>query len=135
MSYRVVEVQRTREVPVAAVLARKQGDALVKWLRDSLINGYDPETGDVRPRKGDGKPLGFDTGRLARGLRLVSAGSTRTSAKFEVRVSPDRVMLEEVRVELGGMSFIERHNIITTQGRAAEPIAEATEEYMRSLRL
>lgn len=134
MSYRVIEVKRTPALPVAAVLAKRQAEALVVWLRDCLVNGYDPETGEARPRKGDGKPLGYDTGKLARGLRAVSAGATRASARYRVTVSPDRAMLEEARPELGGLSFIEKHNIITTQGRAAEPIAEATEDYMRSLR-
>ncbi len=133
MSYRIGEVKRTRELPVAAVLARKQGDALIVWLSFCLTAGYHPATGDARPRKSNGKPLGLDTGTLAKGLRLQSAGATRDSARFKVVPPPSRTMLDEDRPELGGMSFIDRHEIITTRGRAAEPIAEATAEYMRSL--
>jgi hypothetical protein len=133
MSYRIVEVRRTREQPVAAVLARKQGEALIKWLSFALTAGYHPETGEARPRKGDGKPLGYRTGALAKGLRLVSVGSDRTSARFKVMPPASRSMLDEDRGEYGGLSFIDRHDIITTRGRAAEPIAEATAEYMRSL--
>jgi hypothetical protein len=134
MSYRIVEVKRTRALPVAAVLARAQGDALIEWLEFALEAGYHPATGEARPRKGDGKPLGFRTGTLARGLRLQSAGSTKDSARFKVVPPASRSMLDEDRAELGGMSFLGRHEIITTRGRAAEPIAEATDIYMRSLR-
>jgi hypothetical protein len=134
MSYRIVEVKRTRELPVAAVLARKQGDAVIEWLEFALEAGYHPATGEARPRKPDGKPLGYRTGTLARGLRLVGAGASRASASFRIVPPPSRAMLDEDRSELGGMSFLDRHEIITTRGRAAEPIAEATADYMRSLR-
>ncbi len=134
MSYRIVEVKRTRALPVASVLARAQGDALIEWLEFALEAGYHPATGEARPRKGDGKPLGYRTGTLARGLRLQSAGSTKDSARFKVMPPPSRSMLDETRAELGGMSFLDRYEIITTRGRAAEPIAEATDIYMRSLR-
>lgn len=132
MSVRIVEVGRRGLPPTvaAAVLARAQGDALIKHLEFSLVAGYDPATMDARPRKGDGKPLGYDTGKLAAGLRLVSAGSTRTSARFEIKPPPSRSMLDDVRPELGGRSFLDRYGIITTEGKAAEVIAEATDEYM-----
>jgi hypothetical protein len=135
MSVRIVEVgRRGLPTPVAAPLARKQGEAVIKHLEFCLEAGYHPETMEARPRKGDGKPLGFDTGKLAHGLRLVSAGSTRTSARFQIKPPPSRHMLDDARPELGGMSFIDRHTIITTEGKAAEAIAEATDEYMKGLR-
>lgn len=135
MSYSVkVIAPRTPAVPNATALARAQGNAVIGYLRDSLVNGYVPATGDARERKGDGKPLGYDTGKLARGLRLVSAGSTRTQAAFRITVSADRSMLEEARPEYGGQSFIERYQIITLDGIVQELIEEGTADYMRSLR-
>jgi hypothetical protein len=135
MSYSVkVIAPRKPATPNASALARAQGDAVIGYLRDSLVNGYVPATGEARPRKGDGKPLGFDTGKTARGLRLVSAGSTRDHAAFRITVSADRAMLEQARPEFGGMSFIERYQIITLEGRVQELIEEGTAEYMRSLR-
>jgi hypothetical protein len=129
-----VVVERRPAVPNASALAKAQATAVKNYLAQSLVNGYMPATGEARERKGDGKPLGFDTGKLARGLRVVSAGSTRTSAAFAIEPSADRKMLTEVRPELGGMSFIERHQIITLEGIVQELIAEGTDEYMRSLR-
>jgi hypothetical protein len=129
-----VVAERRPAVPNASALAKLQATKVRNYLAESLVNGYMPATGEARPRKGDGKPLGLDTGKLARGLRVVGAGSTRTTAAFGIEPSADRKMLTDVRVELGGMSFIDRHQIITLDGIVQELIAEGTDEYMRSLR-
>lgn len=135
MSYAVkVTVQRRPEIPNASALAKAQGGKVIGYLRDSLINGYKPATGEARERKRDGKPLGYDDGKLANGLRLESAGSTRTHAAFKIRPPASRSMLEEARPEYGGLSFIEKHEIITLDGIVQELIEEATADYMRTLR-
>jgi len=132
VSVRIVEVVRGEiEIPVAAPLARRQGDAVIGFLRESIRGGFSPIDGSDRPRKADGKPRGFDTGRLADGLRLRSAGSSRTVARFEIVPPADRAMLDEAGED--GLSFIDRWDLITVEGRAAELIDEATEEYMLEL--
>jgi len=132
VSYKIVEVIRDQTpTPVAAVLARRQGDAVIEFLRESIRGGFDPTDGSDRERKADGKARGFDTGRLADGLRLRSAGSTRYSAKFEIMPPADRSMLSEPGED--GLSFIDRYNLISVEGRAAELIDEATEAYMLEL--
>jgi hypothetical protein len=132
VSYKIVEVVRDPlPVPAAAPLARKQGEAVIAFLRESIRGGFSPIDGEDRERKGDGKPRGYDTGRLADGLRLRSAGSTRYSAKFEIAPPSDRAMLSEPGED--GLSFIDRHELISVEGRAAELIDEATEIYMLEL--
>lgn len=132
MSYKIVEVRRD-ELPihVAAVLARRQGNAVIEFLRESIRGGFSPIDGSDRERKADGKARGFATGRLAVGLRLRSAGSTRFSAKFEIVPPADRAMLSEPGED--GQSFIDRHDLISVEGRAAELIDEATDAYMLEL--
>lgn len=135
MSYSVkVIAPRRPDVPNASALAKAQATVVRDYLEQSLINGYKPATGEARERKPNGKPLGYDTGKLARGLRVRSAGATRTSSAYTIEPGPDRKMLTEPRAELGGMSFIERHEIITLDGIVQELIEEGTAEYMRSLR-
>ncbi len=129
-----VVVERRPELPNAAALAKAQSTAARDYLAQSLINGYDPATGEARERKGDGKPRGYDSGRLARGLRVRSAGSTRTMAAYAIEPGADRQMLTELRPEYGGMSFIEKFGVITLDGIVQELIAEGTDTYMRSLR-
>jgi len=133
VSYRIVEVRRAAlPIPVAAPLARRQAEALLPFLSESIRGGFSPIDGSDRERKADGKPRGFDTGRLADGLRIRSAGSTRTSAKYEIVPPADRAFLAEPG-EDGGESFIDRHDLISVEGRAAELIDEATEIYMLEL--
>lgn len=133
MSYRIVEVRRdSLPIPVAAPLARLQGERVIEFLRESIEGGFDPVDGTDRERKADGKPRGYDTGALARGLRLRSAGSSRTFARFEIVPPTSRSMLDEPRGD-DGVSFIDRHRLISIEGRAAELIEEATDDYMRAL--
>ncbi len=129
-----VIVERRPAIPNPSALAKAQATAVRNYLAQSLVNGYDPATGDARERKGDGKPRAYDTGKLARGLRVRSAGSTRTAAAYAIEPGADRKMLTEARPEYGGLSFIEKYGIITLDGIVQELIAEGTDEYMRSLR-
>jgi hypothetical protein len=121
-------------LPNASALAKAGATAARDHLSAALVNGYMPDTMEARPRKGNGQPQGVDTGRLAKGLTVRSAGSNRTAAAYAIEPSADRKMLTEARPELGGMSFVERHRIITLDGVVQDVIAEATDEYMRSLR-
>jgi hypothetical protein len=129
-----IVVERRPAVSNPSALAKAQATAVRDHSSQALINGYVPDTMEARERKSNGKPLGYDTGKLARGLRVRSAGATRTSSAFAVEPGPDRKMLTEARPELGGMSFIERHKILTLEGVVQDVIAEATDAYMRSLR-
>lgn len=133
MTYRVVEVKRDRPRLNAAALAKRQAEALIEFLAESIRGGFSPVDGSDRPRKANQKPLGFDTGRLARGLRARSAGSTREKAAYRIDPPADRMILLELTDD-GGESFIDRHDLITTQGRAAEVIEEATVAYFAELR-
>lgn len=129
-----VIVERRPVLPNASAMAKAMATAVRNHLSAALINGYMPDTMEARPRKGDGKPQGYDTGRLAKGLRVRSAGSTRTTAAYAIEPGADRKMLTEARPELGGMSFIERHKIITLDGVVQDVLEEGADEYMRSLR-
>jgi hypothetical protein len=129
-----VVVERRPAIPNASALAKLQATAAANHLRDALINGYYPDTMDARPRKGDGNAQGYDTGKLARGLQVKSAGSTRTEAAFAIVPSADRRMLGEPRPEYGGRSFVDKFRIITLDGAVQDVLAEAAAEYMRSLR-
>lgn len=132
MSYRVIDVKRTTKAPNALDLARFQGERLRDHLRDALEHGYHPATGEPRERKGDGKPLGFDDGVLARGLVVKNIGAAKGKARVRIDPPASRRMLLDVRAD--GQSFIERHEIITTQGVAGDVIRKATAEYMKALR-
>ncbi len=135
MPYTVkVIAPRRPAAPNASALAKAQATAARDHLSAALVNGYVPDTMEARPRKGDGKPLGYDTGKLARGLRVRSAGATRTASAYAIEPGADRKMLTEARPEYGGMSFIERFKINTLDGVVQDVIEEATAEYMRSLR-
>ena len=133
MSYRVVEVKRDRPKLNASALAKRQAEDLIVFLAESIRGGFSPIDGSNRPRKSNQKPLGYDTGRLARGLRARSAGSSRERAAFRIDPPAERMILLELTDD-GGASFIDRYDLITTQGRAAEVIEEATAAYFAELR-
>jgi hypothetical protein len=134
MSYaiKVVVQRRPALVPNPSALARAQAQAAADHLRDALTNGYYPDTMEARPRKGDGKPQGYDTGKLARGLRVKSAGSSRESAAYAIEPGADRKMLTEPRLELGGLSFVERYRIFSLDGVVQEVLDEAAAKYMET---
>jgi hypothetical protein len=135
MSYSVrVIAPRKPELPNASALAKLQATKARDHLRDALINGYYPGTMDARPRKGDGNAQGYDTGKLARGLQVKSAGSTRTEAAYAIEPGPDRKMLAEPRPEYGGRTFVDKFRIITLDGAVQDVLAEAAAEYMETLR-
>lgn len=113
-------------------LVRRRAAAVIGYLRESLINGYRPADGEARPRKADGKPLGFDTGRLARGLRMSSLQSTRTRASVRIMPPASRSMLAEPTGE-DGLSFLARHQILTVDGLARELLDEATADYLKEI--
>lgn len=126
--------RRESFVPIPSALARAQALAARDHLAFALTAGYEPDTMEARPRKGNGKPLGYDTGRLARGMRVRSAGATRLAAAYSIEPGSDRAMLTEARAEYGGLSFVERYNIITLDGVVQDVMSEAAAEYMRENR-
>lgn len=135
MSYSVrIEVPRKRPTLNASALAKAQATAARDWHRESLIGGWSPVDGSDRPRKGDQNPLGYDTGTLARGLRVVAVESSRERAAFAIEPPSSRRDLTKPKLELGGMSFLERHDILSLDGRTADVIDEATEAYFTSIR-
>lgn len=126
-SVRITE-QRRRRGRRAGIDARKlvevQAKAVVQYLGDSLVNGYRPADGEARPRKGDGKPLGYRTGVLARGLRIVDQGQTR--ARASVRIEPP--------LDTGRRIFVSKNpDVITLDGLVDEVRLEAVDDYLRQL--
>lgn len=121
-------VKRRRGRIDAATLVRAQAGRVLPYLRQALRDGFVPEDGSARPRKGDGKPLGFDDGVLANGLYAAPVHTTRHRASIEIRVPSARRMLTEPRAD--GQSFIARHKILTADGRVGELINDATREYL-----
>lgn len=135
MSYSVrVQVPRPREPLNASALAKAQATAARDWQREALIGGWSPVDGSDRPRKGNQKPLGYDTGTLARGLRVVAVESSRERAAFAIEPPSSRRDLAKPKLELGGLSFLERYQILSLEGRTADVIDEATDAYFADLR-
>ena len=134
MSYSVRVTAQRRPQLNASALAKAQATAARDWHRESLIGGWSPVDGSDRPRKGDQKPLGYDTGTLARGLRVRGVESTRERASFAIEPPTTRRDLAKPKLEYGGMSFLERYDILSLDGRTADVIDEATEAYFAQLR-
>lgn len=79
-----VRVTKKRSGINTRELAQVQAEAARDYLQESLVNGYRPADGAARPRKGDGKPLGFDTGVLSRSLRVQPVHTTRNRSVVKI---------------------------------------------------
>jgi hypothetical protein len=106
----------------ARELVTRMATAARDYLSESLINGYRPADGAARDRKPDGKPMGFDTGELARGLRLVDAHKTRNRATVRI-VGPE-----------SRNPFLAKHDdVITLNGIAADEMDRAVADYLEEI--
>lgn len=104
----------------ARELVRVTSDAAIAEMRDGLTQGYDAETGEQRPRKADGKPKGFNTGRLADGLRRTSISGGETRASTSIVPPADRE------------SYVEANpGVMTAEGRVGEAIQAASDAYVK----
>jgi hypothetical protein len=110
-------------------LVLAQAEAVRDHLSTSLLDGVSPVDGSARPRKGDGKPLGVRTGRLARKLRIGHVRKSRHRASVEIR-PPRGQPADEFRE-----SFVAEHDdILTTEGQAGRVLAQATLDYIKEQR-
>lgn len=116
--------KRRARQPDASELVRRQAEAVRDYLRDSLINGYVPATGEARPRKADGKPRGYDTGKLAKGLRIT--GEHKGRRKASIRIEPP--------ADPGRQAYVAKHDdIITLDGIVDDVRREAVAEYLAEI--
>lgn len=103
----------------ARELARAEADAVAAHLRDSLADGVSPVDGSARPRKGDGKPLGVNTGLLSRNIKVLDVRGTEQRATATI-VTPN-----------SRYPFLDKHtDILTLEGRADEVRREAANKYL-----
>lgn len=128
----VIRSKRPLDKLNAMVLVKSVAADVLPYLQQALTDGFRPSDGTPRPRKGDGKPQAYDTGTLARGLHATPVRGSRTRATLEIRVPSSRRVLTEPRGE-DRMSFIERHEILTGDGRVAEIIETATRDYLETI--
>lgn len=104
----------------ARVLVERTSSAAVDKIRESLREGFDPTTGAPRDRKGDGKPLGYNTGRLAEGIGITGIHGDANRASTKIVPPPDRVAYVEANPD-----------VLTAGGLVGEAIQEAAEKYVR----
>lgn len=112
----------------ATELVTRRAEALKAHLSQSILDGVSPVDGSPRPRKGDGKPLHFRTGRLGRKLRLGRLRKSRARAQISILL-PHGQPTDEFRV-----THVEKHDdVMTAAGRGQAVMAEATTEYIEEL--
>ena len=117
-----VTVKRKRKGPDARELVTVMADAAASYLGESLVNGYRPADGAARPRKGDGKPLGYDTGLLSRAIKPQTLHNTRARARVQIRGPESR------------RHFLEGHeDVITLDGIVSDEMDAAADEYLKGL--
>lgn len=119
---RITKQKRRGDKLDAAKAVEVMAEAARAYLSESIVNGYRPADGAARPRKGDGKPFAFDTGTLARGLRVTKTHSTRKRAQV-------RIVGPESRDE-----FLVKHDdILTLDGIVADEMRIALDDYLESI--
>lgn len=121
-----VRIQRDRRGRGKQLDARevvmRQAEAAVEYLRESIINGYEPATGAARPRKPDGKPFAYDTGELADGLRIVDQHQTRKRASVRIVGPASRD------------PFLAKHSdILTLDGIVGDEMRRAVDDYLEEI--
>jgi hypothetical protein len=125
---RLVSRQKRGRVDAAELVTRR-AEALRDHLGRALEIGISPIDGSARPRKPDGKPIGYRTGRLARGLRLGRIRRSRRRASVEV-LTPRGPPTDEFRD-----AWVSKHDdVMTTEGLAGVSMREATADYLEELR-
>jgi hypothetical protein len=105
----------------ARMLAAAVGNTVAAECGRAIRMGYNAQTGAARPRKADGKPEGFATGRLAEGLEQTVTGSA-TQASIVVVPPADRA-------EWVGR----RGDVIVADGQVGKRIAATLDEFVRGL--
>lgn len=104
----------------ARELVQAEADAVAEHLRRSLVEGVSPVDGSARPRKANGKPQGFETGTLARGIQVTKVTGSQEKATATITTPSSR------------HPFLDRHtDILTLEGRADEVRREAADKYLR----
>lgn len=113
--------QRAAERLDASALVKAQADAVITYLGESIRNGYVAATGEARPRKPDGKPVGFATGELANGLRATKLLKNRRRATITIEAPHDP----------GRRIFVATNpDFITLDGIVDEVRREAVDNYL-----
>ena len=103
----------------ARELTRVAAEAAAAELKRSLIEGYAPADGAPRKQNRAGRPEGFNTGRLAEGLRITQISGSKTRARTKVRPPRDRAGWVE-----------SRGDVMVTDGSVGERILDAAEAYI-----
>lgn len=93
MPFKVTRKSSTRDrAPKmdARALALRVANGTVTYLGTALRQGFAPADHSPRPRKGDGKPRGLDTGYLSRNIRMRWHARTKQRAAIEIMAPPSR---------------------------------------------
>ena len=114
-----VTVKNKRKGPDARELVQVMAKAAADYLGESLVNGYRPADGEARPRKGDGKPLGLDTGYLSRTIKPEAVHTTRAKASVRIRGPVSRQIF-----------LAKNPDVLTLDGIVADEMDHAAREYL-----
>jgi hypothetical protein len=103
----------------ARQLVARAADAAREELSRALVKGYAPETGAPRPPNAKGRPQGFNTGKLARGLTRspIKGGKARASATID----PPADRADWVA---------RRGDVLVVDGTVAQAIQRAADDYV-----
>jgi hypothetical protein len=107
----------------ARELVRVTSDAAVETISNSIRVGVESASGAPRGRKANGKPEGFNTGRLANGIRRTTI--TGSEARASTRIVPPADRAKYVAA---------KGDILTAGGRVGEAIDDATQTYLGGLK-
>jgi hypothetical protein len=123
MPYQVkVVVKNRRGLVDSRAFVEVQAKAAADYLSQSLVDGIRPEDGEPRPRKGDGKPLGFDTGLLARSIaKPKRVYTTRKRSQVMIRGASSRA------------HFVQKQgDVLTLAGIVKDKMDQALREHMEN---
>lgn len=103
----------------ARELTRVAAEAARLELKRALLGGYAPADGAPRKQNSAGRPEGYNTGRLAEGLRLTQITGSKARARTKVKPPRDRA---------GWVAA--RGDVMVTTGTVGERILDAAEAYI-----
>ena len=117
-----LEIKIDIDRPDARELVGRGANAAIDVIRQSLIDGVTSDSGQPRPRKADGKPRGYNTGKLANGLTITTVSGGERVASTRVIPPADRA---------GWVAS--QGDVITGAGRVGEALQGVVDEYTEGL--